>query len=461
MHSKKSLIKVLTRILFAGGFVFLIVGLLLSALNTSALAAGVPALDLAQATTQVTPPNCFCTTPTPERTGPAPTKTGAPKTPAPPRPPMNINLSSICGYTFDNYELWKVANNGSAAANFTWKVVGSNESGSGSVAANSSTYFTTSAGQKTVQLLVNNQLMDSESCLAPCKKELQLSYSCTTNGLTWQATNPNSFGVDYTVRVDGKTAGKGAMKGNESITVATTTSGAHTVEVTWTDTRPGTHTVTLSSPANSCGGNVVTVTPTVTSTLMIETVTLTSTPTTTLTPIPDVILTTTATPTATSTSDIATQTSTVTPTTTLTPEGGSISTVTSTPTSTNTPTTTLTPEGGSISTVTLTPTSTVTPTTTLTPQSGSISTVTLTPTITSTALGGFVPTVTATTIVTLSVPNATVTSTPVLIPVTGADMTLPIGVNTLGLFGGLFTNIGLFTLGLALALTGITSQMKE
>ncbi len=97
-----------------------------------------------------------------------------------------------------------------------------------------------------------------------------------------------------------------------------------------------------------------------------------------------------------------------------------------------------------------------TPTTTFTPSSGFISTVT--PTTTLTPQAGFIPS--ATPIVTLPPPVITVTSTPVLIPVTGADMTRPIGANSLGLFAGLFTNIGLFTLGLALALTGITSQMK-
>ncbi len=76
---------------------------------------------------------------------------------------------------------------------------------------------------------------------------------------------------------------------------------------------------------------------------------------------------------------------------------------------------------------------------------------TATPTVTSTA----------TQIVTLAPPAVTTTSTPVHIPVTGVDLTRPIAANSLSLFGGLFTNIGLFTLGLALALTGINSQLKD
>ena len=162
MNNRRSLVKIVTRILYASGFVFLIVGLLLSALSTSALAAGVPLPNLAQAPTQITPPNCDCTTVTPKPTGPTPTKTGISKTPAPTRTPVALNLSSICGYTFDNYELWRVANRSAVAVDYVWRVVGTSETGSGTVAANGTDYFTTSPGLKTVRLYVNDQVMDTE-----------------------------------------------------------------------------------------------------------------------------------------------------------------------------------------------------------------------------------------------------------------------------------------------------------
>lgn len=85
------------------------------------------------------------------------------------------------------------------------------------------------------------------------------------------------------------------------------------------------------------------------------------------------------------------------------------------------------------------------------------------PTTTLTAQPGFIgtPTSAATNIVTLAPPARTITSVPVLIPVTGLDLTRPIGANSLSIFGSLITNIGLFSLGLALALTGISSQVKN
>jgi hypothetical protein len=49
----------------------------------------------------------------------------------------------------------------------------------------------------------------------------------------------------------------------------------------------------------------------------------------------------------------------------------------------------------------------------------------------------------------------------VLIPVTGADLSGPIGAGGLSLLGGLLTNTGLFMLGFALVLTGINSQLKR
>src|SRR5512133_2117065 len=68
MHSKRSLIRVLTRVLYGGGLLLLVAGLLLSAISSPALAAGLaalnPAATLSPGQTTLTP-DCGCGTVTP------------------------------------------------------------------------------------------------------------------------------------------------------------------------------------------------------------------------------------------------------------------------------------------------------------------------------------------------------------------------------------------------------------
>lgn len=409
------------------------------------------------------PPVNITVTPTETRTSPPP-PVNITITPTATHAPMEYNLSAVCGYAGDDYLLWKVANNTATDTSYTWKVAGSSESGSGRVPAHGEDYFTTSTNAKTVELYVNNERVDYESSMAPCKQYLQLSYSCTANGLEWTVHNPNSFGADFTWKLDTGESGRGTVGANGSLVVVTTSKGAHRLDLTWTDTRPGNHTVTLTSSPNSCAVPT-TVTPTVTETPSVPTVTGTATATETFTPPAVIITPNTLTPTPTRTN---------TPTETLTPQVVIITPNTVTPTQTLTPQVVIITPNTLTPTVTLTPQvviitpNTVTPTVTLTPPLTVITPNTLTPTVRASTLTptttltpalGFVPSTTATQINTVA-PPAGSTSTPVLVPVTGEDMTLPIGASGLSLMGGLFTNVGLFMLGLALVLTGINSQMK-
>ncbi len=79
-----------------------------------------------------------------------------------------LSLSYICGFPSDTSLLWKVTNNNDFAVKFSWSVAGESESGSGSVAANSTAKFYTSLGNKTIELFVLGQKVDQadggESC---------------------------------------------------------------------------------------------------------------------------------------------------------------------------------------------------------------------------------------------------------------------------------------------------------
>ncbi len=190
-----------------------------------------------------------------------------------PKPLLDFNLSAVCGYVGDTTMLWVVANNTNSAADYTWRVSGSDEHGSGHVAAHQRDYFTSSLNVATMRLYVQNELVDSATPQPPCKQLLQLSYTCTATGLDWSVHNPNSFGVDYTWSLDTGESGHGMVPGNTTQVLVSTAKGAHHLTLTWTDSRPGSHTISLSSPSDSCEG--VTPTPAITFT---PPVTLTNTP---------------------------------------------------------------------------------------------------------------------------------------------------------------------------------------
>jgi hypothetical protein len=205
-----------------------------------------------------------------------------------------------------------------------------------------------------------------------------------------------------------------------------------------------------NTPVTPTATNTSTSTPT--NTPVIPTATNTSTSTPTNTPvIPTATNTSTSTPTNTPVIPTATNTSTATPTNTaVTPTATATDTPigpTATPTSTQetpTPTTTetqQTPTGTDNPQV-----STPTPTETSTPPG-----VENTPTPTSEA--------TSTPPATLPPPNEP-TRTPLLVPVTGIDLTRPGGLST-GALPSLFFNLGLLLLGLGLVVHGLGNHLSK
>lgn len=454
---------------------------------------------------------------------------------APPQP-QDYHVSFICGYLGDDTLLWEVSNGTGQGVDYTWSAAGSSESGSGRVEAHGVDYFTTSLDVVNVHLYVEDKLVDTAQSSSTCKYRLVLSYTCVEGGLGWSVNNPNTFAVDYTFTVDGVPGGSGTLAGAETRQIAlTTASEAHSVTVTWVDTRPGSRAVSLSSQAGVCPESPaataterilpppieITLTATPTPTKKVKP-TRTASPTPTDTPqagatdtfTPTATIrvrpTKTASPTATepftatapvedtlTPSPTAEESFTLTPTAedTFTPTPTAEDTFTSTPTATEpagakatatlTRTATRQPP---VEIITFTPTATsplpVEPTFTFTPtRTGTLpaaatatstrtatrmpplAVFTQTPTATS---AGPLPTasaspagtrtaqpfglVTATQINTLPAPLGSVTLTPALIPVTGAD--LAIAPARMRLLGGLLTNLGLFVLGMGLAVTG-------
>lgn len=298
---------------------------------------------------------------------------------------------------------------------------------------------------------------------------------------------------------------------------------AHTVSVSWTHWPFGYRTISVTAPPQNCVVATPTLTATATATAtstFTPTSTATDTPTSTPTSTPTDTATPTSTPTATATS---TDTPTSTPTSTATNTPTAIPSNTPTNTPTVTPTTNPTNTPTSTPTSTIEVTATFTPTATNTPTDTPVPTFTPTPVITDTPVPTEtpvntdtpVPTVTQTQVLTdTPVPTATpvdtntpaptptptdvisggtptpgststptpvieVTpttdgtstpqtpptlpppprSTPVLIPVTGADLTRPIASGS-GM-SNFFINLGLVLGGLGLVLTGIQKRPRR
>ena len=366
----------------------------------------------------------------------APVETIQPPTPTQPSQQMPINLSFICGYAGDDYLLWWVRNSTAQDVEYVWRVSGSSEQGGGTVKANSVTYFTTSPGQKTVRLYINDSLIDSAESAGPCKENLTLAVICTEAGQVFVARNPNNFNVDYTWTIDGQPGGTGMLPAGASVNLVTVPQGNHTVQLTWTDTRPGSHTVSLTSSPEDC---IYTPTPVASSTPVAS-----ATPVATDTPVGSATPTAsptapfveiTLTPTPTNTQPVvnpptptfitpSTPTGTVTPPVVGTPTATATNTqpvvIPPTPTNTSTATQTITntPPVVIITTTPVppTPTSTATQTATVAPTSTATSTATNLPPIIITATPSFTPTTTPT--APFVIVTATFTSTAPVIVIT-------------------------------------------
>jgi hypothetical protein len=364
--------------------------------------------------------------------------------------PLDFNISFVCGYPSDDFLTWKVANLSRERINYAWKADGSDEKGNGSLGAGHAEYFFTSRSVQRVRLFISGDQVDAEDAGYACKADMLLSYTCGGTTQDWYVTNPNDFPVDYDWKLENGDSGSGTAPAKSKTLLIATSLAAHKMALSWQDDRPGDHTVTLSSTA-TCG-EAATDTPTATS----------SAPNTrTPTPGNTAPVEPSGTPTRTSTLP-SFATGTPTRTATFTPPA-IIITLIETPSAQPSPTRTRTTTPVTFATPTATTTRippqqpTQTPTTTLIPP--------LPPTVnplltqTSQALITFTPTTT------LVEPALTVTQTPVLIPVTGADLTtvrvtdgLAARLQTLS---GLLINTGLFLFGLALALAAFFGQLKR
>src|SRR5512133_2752171 len=251
--------------------------------------------------------------------------------------PLTYNLSAVCGYAGESTMLWKVANNSGSDISYSWKAVNNSESGNGQVAAHSSDYFTSSSAVTSVQLIIKDKVVDTESSLPPCKQYLTLEYVCTPTGLDWYATNPNSFAVDFNWTLDIGQSGHGVLPAGGRQLVATTASGAHKLDLTWTDTRPGSHAVSLSSPMDSCAA-VTPETPVATASPTAPPVIITlETPTLTFTPVVPTQTSSVVPPAATATTAPSATNTTVPPVATNTPVPPTATNTPVPPTATNTP----------------------------------------------------------------------------------------------------------------------------
>ncbi|HOG80335.1 MAG TPA: DPP IV N-terminal domain-containing protein, partial [Anaerolineaceae bacterium] len=153
----------------------------------------------------------------------------------------DLDLTFVCGFPEDTVYNWRVSNPNAFPVNFTWQVIGGTESGSGTALANGQADFTTSAGPKTVRILVGGLEIDLQDSGAYCFTDLTLSYVCEIGGAhhIWTVNNPNAFSVGYDWSVEGSSeSGSGTVSANGTDTFQTS-NASHTVNITYrVDTYP-------------------------------------------------------------------------------------------------------------------------------------------------------------------------------------------------------------------------------
>ena len=166
----------------------------------------------------------------------------------------DLNLAFECGFHGANHYTWLVTNPNAFDVDFTWKVAGKSESGHGSVGGGSETTFKTSLGYKTVRLYVDGEQVDSaisdtgdyEFCLY----DLSLNQTCNSSGgITWSIKNRNDFNVDFTAELGNNTIDD--TVGDNSTYHLDSSSGAHTLDVSWSHDLWSRH-ESLSSSSDSC-----------------------------------------------------------------------------------------------------------------------------------------------------------------------------------------------------------------
>jgi hypothetical protein len=166
----------------------------------------------------------------------------------------NLNLAFECGFHGADHYTWLVTNPNAFDVDFTWKVAGKSENGHGTVEARSDTTFRTSLGHKTVRLYVEGEQVDSTASNTGddefCLYDLSLDQTCNSNGgITWSIKNRNNFDVDFTAELDDNTFDE--TVGDTSTYHLDSSNGAHTLDVSWTHELWTRH-ESLSSSSNSC-----------------------------------------------------------------------------------------------------------------------------------------------------------------------------------------------------------------
>jgi hypothetical protein len=200
-------------------------------------------------------------TPTPTQTfTPTPTSTLFTATPtATSRRIPHLNLAFECGFHGADHYTWLVTNPNAHHVDFTWKVVGKSENGHGTVEGGSETTFKTSLGHKTVRIYVEGEEVDSAVSNTGdfefCLYDLSLNQSCNSSGgITWSIKNRNDFDVDFTAELDEDTFDE-TVEDNSTYHLDSS-NGPHTLEVSWSHELWTRH-ESLSSSSDSCQTNPV------------------------------------------------------------------------------------------------------------------------------------------------------------------------------------------------------------
>jgi hypothetical protein len=166
----------------------------------------------------------------------------------------NLGLSFECGFHGADHYTWLVTNPNDFDVDFTWKVSGKSEHGHGTVEANSETTFRTSLGYKTVKIYVDGVQVDSDDSNTGdfefCLYDLDLDQDCNSSGgITWTIDNPNDFDVDFTAELDDDVTED--TVGDEDGYHLYSSNGAHSLDVSWTHEEWTRH-ESISSSSNAC-----------------------------------------------------------------------------------------------------------------------------------------------------------------------------------------------------------------